>query len=247
MSDNDPLFKAVDVLIQPQRLRLYREDTKRGEWQNVPSLYQMLTTSGQWSGGNNGGGAFGSRPVISTGVVSLVMEIQSAITEAATDYGRIITKTTRLQTCYCRPYKACPGFILQTERDYPAELRAIAANIPDQDQVVAWVEMLRRWAHEARTTLGLNPQRPQWARGARCPECGSNEAQTERDGETIRTPALAISWGMPEGEETDYHEDHDYKVRAVECRSCGMAWWRGPDLDTLVTAMFNAPKVARTG
>lgn len=243
MGDNEPLHRAVDALINPTRIRLWRDDTHRASWQTVPSLWTQLNSSGKWTGSNNGGRAFGSRPVIATGIVSLIMEIESTITEASTDFGRIITRTSKIPTCYCRPYKPCPGYILQTERDYPAELRAIAANMPDQEQVVIWTEILRRWAHIARAELGLNPNRPQWARDSACPECGSKEATADQDGETVRTPALAITWGVPDGEESDYHEDHDYKVRAVECRACSAAWWRGPELDSLVTAMFNAPKV----
>lgn len=245
MSDHEALHKAVDQLINPIRIRLFREDSQTGSWQTVPSLYDQLTSSGQWSGGNAGGGAFGSRPVISTGVVAIIMDIQGAVTEAATDFGRIIPKTKRIQTCYCRPYKPCPGYINTTTRDIPAEIRAIAANIPDADQAITWTSMLRRWASESRSALGLNPNRPQWARDSACPECGAKNATANRDGETIRTPALAITWGHPEGETTEYHSDDDYKVRAVECRACGTCWFRGPELESLVDAMFNATN-ART-
>lgn len=232
---SDPLHRAVDALIQPQRIRVYREHTHAGEWQTLPSLWDQLTSSGQWSGGNNGGGAFGSRPVISTGVVALIIEIREAITEAATDFGRIIRIRDHTKKCTCIIPRICD----LTRRDYPAEIQAIAANMPDPDTAIWWTEHLRKWAGQAKAQLGLNPSRPAWARGTKCPDCGADTAQGEHDGETIRTPALAITWAYPDGEETDYHEDHDYKIRAVECRQCGMCWFRGPDLDALVDAMVN--------
>jgi hypothetical protein len=215
---SDALHKAVNALIEPSKVRLYREDTKRGSWHEIPSLWSQLTASGQWAGSNTGGGAFGSRPVISTGIVALIIEITDAITEAATDFGRIIR--------------------VNDQRDYPAELRAIAANA-DPDTAVWWTEHVRKWVSQARSQLGLNPQRPQWARDTCCPNCGADSAQTQDDERTIRTPALAITWGYPEGEPEDYHEDHEYKVRAVECRACSACWFRGPELDSLVEAMFN--------
>jgi hypothetical protein len=174
--------------------------------------------------------------------VSLLIEIRDAVTEAATDFGRIITRTRKIETCYCRPYRPCPGFILSTERDTPAEIRAIAQTMPDADTAIWWTENLRKWTGMAKSQLGLNPSRPQWARGTACPDCSADTACAEQDGEVVRTPALAITWAYPDGEDTDYHEDHDYKIRAVECRNCGMCWFRGPDLDALVDAMFRQSK-----
>ena len=219
MSD---IHKAVDALVCTTRIRLYREDTKRGEWQTLPSLWDQLTTSVRWSGGGTGGGAFGSRPVISTGVVALIIEISSTTTEAAVD----MIGTTRGNT--------------------PDNIRAIAATITDPDQLTWWTDKLRRWISEARTELRLDPIRPRAARGARCPDCGALHTTTLIDGETVKSPALAITWSGPEDHDHDYHSDDAWKVRAVECRECGMAWWRGDSLSLLIDLMMEANATRET-
>ena len=60
----------------------------------------------------------------------------------------------------------------------------------------------------------------------------------------MRMPALSITWVGPD--DADYHEDGDWKVRAVECRACAHAWFRGADLDELVSAMLSANQTRET-
>lgn len=76
----DDLHKAVDALIQRQRLRLVRDDNDKPEWHVIPSLWEQLAASTSWSGGGGAvGGAFGSRPVVSTGALALEAEIKMFI------------------------------------------------------------------------------------------------------------------------------------------------------------------------
>src|SRR6478752_5591185 len=108
---SDELNTAVDGLINTSRVRLYREDTHRSSWQTIPSIWDQLTSSAQWGSGEGGSSRFGSRPVISTGVVSLVMEITTATTETAVE------------------------LVHKTRGNPPDNLRAIAANLTDAEQI----------------------------------------------------------------------------------------------------------------
>ena len=212
MQDLQPLLEAF---IDHIRIRIRRDDS--AEWTTLPSLWEQLNSSAGWSGGNSGGGAFGSRPVISTNTVSLVMEITAAITEAASDYGRII-KTNG-------------------QRDYPAELRAIAVSIPSDETNAWWAEKIKHWTEQTRAALGLNPRLPTSARGIACPACKAIYVEHGSNDQVVRSPALTITWAIPDGEGNDYHEDHEYKIRAVECRACLAVWWKGPALDEFATEM----------
>lgn len=215
------LNKAVDSLIEPTKVRLYREDTKQGHWQTIPSLWDMLTTSAQWRGqGGSAGGVFGSRPVIATGIVSLVMEITAATKEAAAD----IVKANR-------------GSV-------PGNLRAIAANLTDAELIGWWTEQTHQWITQARAALQLDPPRPKHARGAACPECKAEFVYTQQETGTVRTPALSVSWVGPADQ--DYHEDREWKVRAVECRECKVAWFRGESMDALIDMMMEANRTRET-
>lgn len=213
------LFRAVESLMDPTTIRVWREDRRVTEHHHVPSLWDQLCGSSAWGTGEGGTSRFGSRPVISTAVVALTIEIRGAITEACTDFARIITNT-------------------KGQRDTRLELHAIAANIPDPDQEVAWTELTRSWVTRAKQTLGLNPPRPQWARGTPCPACQATTAHTTQDGEQIRTPALAITWVGPD-DDREYHSDGEWMVRAVTCRACEESWWRGEGLAWLTDQVMN--------
>ncbi len=214
------LNTAVDALIQRTRIKVYREDTQKHIWQTIPSLWEQLEMSAMWrGGGSSGAGTFGSRPTISTGVVSLIIDVSTAASEGAQEHAG------------------------KAHRSVPGNLRAIAAKLmvgKDLDQLDWWQTSLQRWARDARAELKLDPVRPRFARGIHCPDCGADTATTEQDGETVRTPAIAITWTGPDDDE--HHPDTDWKVRAVECRVCAATWWRGPDLDRLVSDMLQANK-----
>jgi hypothetical protein len=223
MSGRPDLHTAVDALICRTRLRLWREDTKRSEIQTIPSLWEQLETSAMWNGSGSGGGAFGSRPTISTGIVSVVIEISQDAAIAADD------------------------FTGKNHGSVPTNLREIAGKLmsgTDLEQLAHWNGNLRRWVSEARAALKLDPQRPRWARGIACPDCGAKTAMATQDGEAVRTPAIAITWHGPDDDE--HHPDTDWKVRAVECRVCEATWWRGPDLDALVRKMLEANATRET-
>lgn len=212
------LQDAITALIDPTRIRIYREDTQQHAWQTIPSLWDQLGTSSQWGSQETGTSRFGSRPVISTGVVALTIDITQTAREGANDHA---------------PPR--PG---DQPRDTPGNLRAVAANLNDPDQIQWWTERARKWVSEARAVLRLDPPRPRSARGSRCPECGEHSTHIEKDGEIIKSPALAITWVGPT--DHDYHPDTEWKVRAVECRACTAAWFRGDSLDALIGRMLEA-------
>lgn len=224
MSKRPDLHTAVDALVSRTRVRVWREDTKRAQWQTIPSLWEQLETSAMWRGSGGGGnGAFGSRPTISTGVVSLVIDISTAASEGAQEHTG------------------------QTHKSVPGNLRAIAAALMggnDYDQLDWWQQAIAKWARDARVELKLDPVRPKFARGIACPDCGATQATAEQDGQKVRTPAIAITWTGPDDD--DHHPDTDWKVRAVECRVCDHTWWRGPDLDELVEQMLTANQTRET-
>ncbi len=205
----EDLHRAVDLFIVRQRIKVRREGAIHVEWQTIPSLWEQLETSAMWSGSGDGGGAFGARPVISVGVVDLLVEVATAATESVVEFAG------------------------KSRQNVPANLRAIAANLPDDaDLLGTWEGMLTGWISEAREVLRLEPPHPKWARGICCPDCGADTASAERNGEAIRTPALAVTWTPPDREE--HQPDSAWKVRAVECRACGVTWWRGSGLESLV-------------
>lgn len=220
------IHEAVDQLIQRQRIRLHREHTGRTEWQTLPSLWEQLETSTGYSTSSGGNGGYNSQPTVSTAVVSLIIEIAGACGEAARELAG------------------------KSRGNVPDNLRAIAGALISQpdgtDALDWWTEKIITWTAEARAALRLDPDRPRWARGIRCPDCGADTARTTIDGEAARTPALAVLWVGPDDDQ--YHADDAWKVRAVECRSCGVTWFRGVELDGLVTQMlaYNATRETMT-
>jgi hypothetical protein len=221
---NDYLSEAVAALIDPTRIRVYREDTQQHEWKTIPSIWHQLATSARWGSQEAGAGKFGSRPVISTGVVALTIEITAAAKEGANEHA--------------------PPRRGDKRRDTPGNLRAIAASLNDPDQAEWWTNQINRWIIEARNNLRLDPPRPKSARGAKCPECDADTTYADHDGEPVRVPALSITWVGPS--DHDYHPDTEWKVRAVECRGCGSAWFRGDSMDTLIGRMLEANRTQET-
>jgi hypothetical protein len=222
--NDDYLLEAITALLDPTRIRVHREDTNTHQWQTIPSIWHQLCTSANWGSQDSGTSKFGSRPVISTGVVALTIEITAAAREGANEHA--------------------PPRAGDKPRDTPGNLRAIAANLNDPDQAEWWTSQIRRWINEARSALRLDPPRPRSARGARCPDCQADTTYTDQDGEPVRTPALAITWVGPADQ--DYHPDTEWKVRAVECRCCGSAWFRGDSLDELIGRMLTANQTQET-
>lgn len=78
---------ALDKLVQRQRIRIVRDDDK-SEYQMIPSLWEQLVASASWNGGGSGAvnSPYFSRPVISTGVVSLCHQIQETAVRAAREF-----------------------------------------------------------------------------------------------------------------------------------------------------------------
>lgn len=237
MSD---LRDALDALIQPTRRKVTHDDGTH-TWHTIPSLWEQLLESSGWGNGTSSTKRNGGRPPISTGVVSLIEDITTAIRETAVEHK--LQRTTRTPGCTCGPYRHCKGWILTI--DYPPTLRAITTQIKDQDTLDWWLGQLRTWIAQARDQLGLNPPTARTARQAPCPNCGEHTTYVKTaPKEYLRTPALAIIWDQPTGD--DYHPDTDWRVGAVECRSCTSTWKRGSDLHLLYDQMLNANHTQET-
>lgn len=207
----DDVHHHVDTLIQRHPLKLWREGARCWQWTVVPSLYEQLrsSTGARFAGGTGSPG--GASPVISTGVVSLLIWIEDAAFESALDLAGHVTRTT------------------------PGDLRAVAANLPNQDLIDWWADTLVDWVREIRLLLRLDPDRPKWVRGIACPDCGQTTASSIRAGQIIRTPALAVDWTGP-ADDQRHHPDTEWTVSAVSCVVCGRVWRRGPELEGLADA-----------
>jgi RNase P subunit RPR2 len=222
----EDLQLAVDAMIQTTRIRLHREDTGRIEWQTIPSIWTQLEGSARWSGSGSGGGAYGSRPTIATGVVSLIIDIATAAVEGAMEHAGVNRKTV------------------------PGNLRAIAADLPNstsdskQDQITWWVKSLHKWINAAKIELHTDPDLPRNLRGTQCPDCGADTVTTGEGTDKVRTSALTVVWTCTPG---DQHKvTADWTIRAIECRACQGTWFRGTDLDALVDGMLNANHTRET-
>lgn len=221
----DALNDHLDRLIQGEQKRIIREHTRNGKTERTtqlsttPSLWDQLLTATAYQG--NGGSSIGkSRLPITAGVVDLINEITTWTREATTEL---------------------PDAKERNRDDIPGNLRGITAHIistRNEGLCADWTKQIREWVARARAQLNLDPPHPQWARGSRCPQCGAKHATTETDGETVRTPALAINWAPPD--DTTTYPPEPWIVRAVECRACSSAWFRGSDLEFLVEAMLKA-------
>lgn len=210
---NDTLGK----LIESQRMKVRRDDGTY-QWQTLPSLFDQLQRYVLRKGGGSSGGGVGRLPISAT-VVDLLLEISGEASRGIKRLG------------------------MSPRESAPANLRGICAELagrePADRDVKVWDENLHGWISRTRSALGLDPERPRWARGVACPSCEATHAiGSDGVGET-RVPALGISWGGPDSDDT-YASDLEWKVRAVQCGACEAVWWRGPDLDALVDQMLSA-------
>jgi hypothetical protein len=220
-NDETRLLAAVDALIQRQRMKVPRDDGT-DTWTTLPSLWEQLERATAYSGTGSGGHGGKARIPISADVVTLVIEIAATLAEAVMEHAG------------------------QSKREVPGNLRLLASKIvgdPDAD-VPWWINQLEKWRSRAREALRLDPQRPRWARGTRCPECSAATITAKHEGETVVRPALSIHWAGPDGE--DYSPDDQWRVRAVVCDACSTAWFRGSDLDSLVDQMLRANTARET-
>lgn len=230
MSIYDHLNDALDGLIQGEQKRIRREYDRPGgkkEWatqlSTTPSLWEQLVDATAYQG--NGGGAQGKpRLPITAGIVDIINEATTWTREGISE---LVGTRDR--------------------NDIPAGMRGIIANITatrNEGLCSDWTKQLKSWAAKAREQLQLNPPHPQWARGARCPECGAKHAMTEGDDGPTKTPALAINWAPPE--DTTTYPPPPWLVQAVVCKACDMSWFRGESLELLVDAMIQANQTQET-
>src|SRR6478752_2495386 len=222
----DPV-DAATALIQPTRQRVTHDDGTTS-WHTIPSLWEQLLESTGWGTGDTSTKRNGGRPPISTGIVDIINDVTIATNETATDL-----------------LNNQPRHIREKYRTTHDKLRYISTELTDQDRITWWTNQLRTWVLQARDQLGLNPPTARNARAATCPNCGEHTTWIKTaPKEYIRTPALAIIWDQPEGD--DYHPDTDWRVGAVECRACASAWKRGSDLHLLYEQMLDANKTSET-
>jgi len=115
----------------------------------------------------------------------------------------------------------------------PVNLGTILAHLAateDNDVLTWWTETCRDWVGRAEVALGLSAPGTKWIRGVTCPVCRSRTARGRLDGERVRTPALAVLWRDDQG---------DWRVHAINCRSCGSVWSRDAgDLAELAATML---------
>lgn len=219
----DDLHEAIDALIVRPRMRLHRDGSRTGRWHTLPSVWEQLLDAAGHAGGAGGTRAFGSRPVIATGVVTLVVEIAKGAAEAT-------------GTCRNRHGQIIP---LEATKAAPNNLRAVAARLvttPDDTDLAYWIDQVRTWVAHGRTFLRLDPEYPKHIR-ARCPECQATHATiTDDEGKPARVPALTVNWNRPD---PDREPNGEWSVRAIACQVCGAIWWRGTDLDLLVHQMLD--------
>lgn len=221
------LQDAANALINPTKQRVHHDDGTT-TWHTIPSLWDQLLTTTGWGNGTTSTKRNSGRPPISTSTVDLINDITIAATETAEDL--LSNQPSDIRAKY------------RTTHD---RLRLISIGLPDEDRTKWWTTHLRTWAAQARDQLGLNPPTTRSARAAACPNCGEHTTYVKTaPKEYQRTPALAIIWDQPQGD--DYHPDTDWRVGAVECRSCQSTWRRGSDLHLLYDQMLTANKTMET-
>lgn len=210
------VHEAADLLIDPKRILLFRDEKGYNIRGDVPSLIEQLEAA-TCKGGGEGGGRFGDRPPVAMGVVSLLMEMSTRCAEAVQDrHGKHF-------------------------HNIPDNLRRIAADraaLPaGADDVVEWIDLILGWVDRARGVLGLEPKYPRGLRGVACPLCGADSVPGVDDsGLKVRLPALQFQWSRID----DVPDDEmipDRSVQAVECQMCGSKWAAGPQFYMLKALM----------
>lgn len=113
--------------------------------------------------------------------------------------------------------------------DTVSDLRRLAAVVVterSQPAVDRLARAYRRFAARIETTVTGDDESLDLhaVRHSACPACLAMWVVSDRDGETIREPALVVAL-------------QDGHVRHVTCRACGAGWWRGEDIQDLTDRM----------
>lgn len=199
-----------------------RQQDPQGNWQLIPSLWDMLQDSTIRAGGR-GSAVSRSRPPISTAVVALVQEVEKACRMELRSRRAdpvLVPILGRAPGCSCRtPQKACsPGNpteqpTIGQRHDIPAELRRINSLIRHEpEDVEEWTGMLRRWTLQATDALGLSNNLPGTLRDIPCVDCHQAWDYENVDGETVKRPTLHLKW-------------RGTLVHYVWCSACGSSRW----------------------
>jgi hypothetical protein len=308
----EDVHDALDALIQRQQVRLVRDEYdpatdnwhpgEQWETHTIPSLWEQLTAASAWKAqGVVTGSSFGSRPVISAGIVAKRAEIEhwavrggdehanpspgqkyalaqidaakarhaageaymawrsvdaaepaepdwdTADPATADAYWRVANWWAADLAAAGAEFDAADQAAVAAEDRAqakaatltPDSLRAVAANITDQTDIDWWHETIGHWVNDIRTALALTPEYPSSIRGQPCPDptCGATTATLIQDGEPVRVAALSIVWTATE-------TGQDQQVRAIQCRSCGHATFRGAELNDLALRWMTEPERA---
>jgi len=212
------LWRWVDRLTLPRRERLTRSAPGRRwvEHHDMPSLLEQLvdqqaTTS---SGRTGGGSSTGSRPPLDLATTALLIEIEDLVVEGLVAHGASPHRTIELV-----------GRVTVHMLDVSASLRALATVIvgtADPDLIEWWTDKYCTWVLRAEECLDLQDDDVTTVpvRGTACPDCGVTYVLVDRDDETVRRPALTITF-------------RDGQVLHVNCQACATSRWRGEGIDTL--------------
>lgn len=166
------LHEAIQALTGPTEMA-----PREGGRLPGPSLWSMILGGVTREGGS--GGKPSSRPPVTSGVLSLVAEVERWCRVELAANGDTVSHTPR------------------GERDVPDELERIAFYLVCDTE--AHRERCERtilgWVNTARNLLGMVPQRIGLPRGTRCLACDA--AWIDRvtdDGEMVRDPAVVLLW-----------------------------------------------------
>ncbi|WP_158548797.1 hypothetical protein [Blastococcus sp. TF02A-26] len=230
--DTGDTWRWVDRLTESRRRRLVRRPDggqSTVEHVDLPSLLEQLAEAqaSTNSGGGRGKSSGGSRAPLDLTITSLLAEIETLTVEALIAYGDRPRYRERAR------YRQGRARVLGVRQlDLAASVRALAVTVvdtEDADLIDWWASRFCAWVLRAEEALDLDEDGSVDVvpvRGVPCPEpeCGREHVLEDRDGETVRTPALAISF-------------RDGQVLHVTCRHCGTGWWRGEGLNALADAM----------
>jgi Zn finger protein HypA/HybF involved in hydrogenase expression len=212
----EPLWHAVDELVTPRHVKLWRDDGNGKtwtEWTTVPSLWWQLedAAAGMGDAGGEGGHSTRYRSPGSIDCLQLFYDIRDTILDALISHQDQNTAIWLVRG-------------EQPRMHVPEALRHLASIITavgDDDLTNWWTGWVHSWCRQVRTVLRLSDQpQPRRIRDTRCPTCHATHVTIDQGSGPERVPAFLV-------------EFRGAYVRAARCTACGSNWFRGDDLDAL--------------